>query len=95
MVDKCQLRVIVYDIADDRRRRKVASVLVDQAVRVQESVFEARLTNRQVDALLLSLRTLISTDDSVRVYVVADAVLKDCRNEGGPAISDGGRFWLM
>lgn len=95
MVDKCQLRVIVYDIADDRRRRKVASVLVDQAVRVQESVFEARLTNRQVEALLLSLRTLISTDDSVRVYVVADAVLKDCRNEGGPAISDGGRFWLM
>ncbi|UOF92507.1 CRISPR-associated endonuclease Cas2 [Fodinisporobacter ferrooxydans] len=61
--------VIVYDIADDRRRNHVVKALKDYAYRVQYSVFEAEL---KPDSLL-KLRRRISKlihlkEDSVIYY---------------------------
>lgn len=95
MSDRPLLRVIAYDISSDRRRRRVAEALEARAVRVQESVFEARLTRRQAEAIMAALRRHIAAGDSLRLYTVPDAALNDCRTEGGPAIADGARFWLL
>lgn len=95
MADRMQLRVVSYDIADDRRRRKIAAVLEERAARVQESVFEARLTDRGAAALMRELRALTAPGDSLRLYTVPDAALARCQTEGGPAVADGARYWLL
>ena len=95
MADKPQLRVVTYDIADNRRRRKVAELLEEKAVRVQESVFEARLTERQATTLMAALGKVAGKGDSIRLYTVPDPALSACRTDGGPAILDGARYWLL
>lgn len=68
--------VISYDIANDRRRTKVAHALEGNGTRVQYSVFEFNLTPHQLKQVQARLRKLIDPRvDRVRIYVVpADAV---------------------
>lgn len=94
MADRPALHVVVYDIADNKRRRKVAAVLEERAARVQESVFEVRLTTRAARVLMTELTALATPEDSVRIYAVPDAALTRCRTHGGPDIAGGGRYWL-
>lgn len=86
MSEKPILRVIAYDIASDQRRRRIAGILEERAVRVQDSVFEARLTHRQAERLMAKLERLTSKGDSLRLYTVPDAILPRCREIGGPLI---------
>jgi len=95
MSDRPYLRLIIYDIADNRRRRRVAGILEENAVRVQESAFEARLTTAQLARLRAMLEAAVTIDDSLRIYTVPDASLPRCHIHGGPQIADGARFWLM
>lgn len=95
MPDRPLLRVIVYDIADNRRRRKVAGALEEMAARVQESVFEARLSAAQLGRLRRRMTALTTMDDSVRFYTIPDAALPRCHVDGGPLIADGARYWLF
>ncbi|MEQ1688773.1 MAG: CRISPR-associated endonuclease Cas2 [Sphingopyxis sp.] len=89
------LYVIAYDIADDRRRRRIASLLEERAARVQESLFEQRLSNREAAQLFAALKALCHTDDSLRLYPVPDAALPRARTHGGPQIAGGGRYWIV
>jgi len=41
------MHVIVYDIADERRLRRVASLCEDYGIRVEKSVFECDLDDEQ------------------------------------------------
>ena len=67
-----RLWVIVYDIADDRRRRRLAAVLGRRAERVQESVFEAWLNGAELRALLAEVAAVIEpAADAVRAYPLA------------------------
>ena len=95
MPDRPHLRVITYDIADNRRRRKVVAILEDRAARVQESVFEARLTKAQLTRMEGRLRAVLTADDSLRIYTIPDAALPNCKVQGGPMLADGSRFWLI
>jgi CRISPR-associated protein Cas2 len=95
MSEKPILRVIAYDIASDRRRRRIAATLEERAVRVQDSVFETRLTHRQAERLMASLERLAAKGDSVRLYTVPDAVLPRCREVGGPLMAGAARYWLL
>ena len=95
MADRPMLRIIAYDIASDRRRRKVADTLEARAARVQESVFEARLTHRQAETLMSELRRLAGPGDSIRLYTVPDGLLPRCAEHGGPMVDGGGRYWLL
>src|SRR5580692_8100419 len=60
--------VVTYDIADDHRREDVATLLSGYGPRVQLSVFECDVRNRQEGAdLQAKLRTLIDpVEDQVR-----------------------------
>ncbi len=61
--------VISYDIPDDRRRAKLAKLLLDFGERVQYSVFEAVLDQKLFDKLLQRVNSVINDEeDSVRIY---------------------------
>lgn len=61
--------LVSYDITNQRRRRKVASMLENYGRRVQYSVFECLLAERQIAELLKRLGSLIDIrSDSIRLY---------------------------
>ncbi len=63
------LIVICYDIADDKRRRRVDKVLSGYGVRVQESVFEADLHEKHYLEVRRKLKKEIDeNEDNVRFY---------------------------
>ncbi len=63
------LIVVSYDLADDRRRTRLAHNLKDFGERVQYSVFECLLEPEQVDALRARIARLIDpAEDRVRIY---------------------------
>jgi CRISPR-associated protein Cas2 len=95
MAIKRQLYVIAYDIADNKRRRRVATILEAKAARVQESLFEQRMSAKQADALFERLKTYCTLDDSLRLYMVPDAAVSSSRTLGGPQIAGAGRYWLV
>jgi CRISPR-associated protein Cas2 len=64
------LFVISYDITNDRRCTKIARTLEGFGQRVQYSVFECDLTDRQYEVLRRKLlkRLAAQEGDSLRVY---------------------------
>ena len=64
-----QLRVISYDIVDDKKRAKAANILKDFGKRVQYSVFECRIKEEQLAELKKRLTKAIDLEeDSVLIY---------------------------
>jgi CRISPR-associated endonuclease Cas2 len=86
--------VFCYDIASARRRRKVAGRLEEEMARVQESVFEGRLTAGQAERLARELSRWLDDGDSLRVYAVPATALDQCRAFGGPRLPEAGAFYL-
>ncbi len=78
------LYLIAYDIAGDRRREDVATVLSGYGPRVQLSVFECGLrSRREATALRAKLRTLIdAVEDQVRIYPLGRKDGPWCRGPG-------------
>lgn len=77
------LVVVAYDIADDRRRNRVASELENFGQRVQYSVFECHLTQAQLKMLQGRLASLIvEAEDRVRYYTL-------CERDMGRILIDG------
>jgi CRISPR-associated protein Cas2 len=90
------LTVFSYDVAEDRRRRKVARVLEDAATRVQKSVFETRMTKARAEAVAQRVAALLGETDSLRVYVLgADGETRSrVYGNAAPFESDEG-YWLF
>ena len=95
MADRPMLRIIAYDIVSNRTRRRVAEALVEKAARVQDSVFEARLSHAQAERLMRRLERMIDKGDKLRLYTVPDAMLQRCREQGGPQMTGAARYWLV
>lgn len=67
-----RLWMMSYDISDDRRRRRTASVLHTQLERVQESVFAGWLTAMQARSLLASVKIELNMQqDQLRAWPLA------------------------
>ncbi len=63
--------LISYDIAADEIRLKVSKLLVNYGKRVQKSVFECNLEEKQYLWIKEKIDTLIDMDtDSVRYYIL-------------------------
>lgn len=95
MRDARLVRVFAYDIASDNRRARAARILEARTARVQESVFEARLTHREVTELLHALARVLLTEDRLRVYTVPDRALAECHALGGAPIAGLEDYWLL
>jgi CRISPR-associated protein Cas2 len=65
--------LVCYDIADDRRRERVANELLDYGTRVQESVFECMLETRLAEETVSRLRrTIEEVSDKVLVFTICE-----------------------
>ncbi len=95
MAETAMLTVFCYDVADDRDRRRVARVLEDRAVRVQDSVFEARLTERQAAALFEAVARELGAGDSLRAYAITAQGLRRSRATGGAPLPEDRDFFLL
>lgn len=74
-MEKKFIVLMIYDIVDNKRRNKMVKCLEAYGVRVQKSAFEALLTRRQYDKMLLeSSRLIDEAVDSLRVYVLDDII---------------------
>jgi CRISPR-associated protein Cas2 len=84
--------VLAYDIADDKRRAKIARLMESMGARVQGSVFEAYLNTAELDRLLKrAFRILDREEDSLRIYCLCEACRKKARVHGkGTATSRPG-----
>lgn len=61
--------VVVYDIPDHKRRKKVSDLLEGYGQRVQYSVFECILTKAKYDELRQRLKPRVKlSEDSIRFY---------------------------
>ena len=60
--------LVIYDIADNKRRTKLAKIMKSFGFRVQKSAFEARLAEIKYEKMISKLYALIEDDDSIRVY---------------------------
>jgi CRISPR-associated protein Cas2 len=89
------LMVYCYDVVSDRVRARVAAVLEETAVRVQKSVFEARLGRAQAETLFERAARLLDEGDSLRMYAVSRPGLERSRTEGGGPIAEDGDFWIV
>jgi CRISPR-associated protein Cas2 len=87
---RLDLYIFCYDIARGRVRRRVAARLTEEAVRVQRSVFEARMTASTADRLSRSCACELEQGDSLRVYAIAETGIRACRSYGStPPVSVG------
>ena len=64
---------VCYDIADDRRRERVAETLLDFGKRVQESVFQCLIDPSLAEKLEARLRAIIEEHtDKVHILSLCD-----------------------
>lgn len=81
--------LISYDIKDDKRRTKIAKVLVDIGDRVQYSVFECIIDEKRLAESIYKIKNLIlEKEDSVRVYSLCGDCVKKVRIYGTGRISE-------
>jgi len=89
--------VIACDIADDRRREDVATLLSGYGPRVQLSVFECDLrTRREAGALQGKLRDLTDpVEDQVRLYPVSERSTRQVTVIGARTMEERQEFWMI
>ena len=68
--------LLAYDLADDRRRAKIARLMESVGNRVQGSVFEAYLSAAELEQLIKkSSKIMLMKEDSLRIYFLCS----ECR----------------
>lgn len=66
--------IIAYDIADNKRRRRIAKTLESWGYRIQESVFQFRLETATLARVRSSLAVLISdAEDVIHIYPICSS----------------------
>ena len=63
--------------------------------RVQDSVFEARLSQEAAERLFMRVSALLEEGDLLRMYAIGAAGLERCRAHGGAPISGDGDYWIV
>lgn len=80
--------IIVYDIPDDQKRKKISDLLEGYGQRVQYSVFECVLNQSQYNELKTRLRKYINcAEDSLRFYPLSQHTFKQIETWGEPPVT--------
>jgi CRISPR-associated protein Cas2 len=89
--------VVTYDIADDRRREDVATLLSGYGPRVQLSVFECEFRTRgETGSVRGKLRDLIDPiEDQVRLYPLDERAARQVAVIGARTIEERQDFWII
>jgi CRISPR-associated protein Cas2 len=85
-MDKYMLWLVCYDVADDRRRLRLAKRIEQRCQRVQRSVFECPLDESVLDSQLERywLPLLNLEEDNLRVYPLDATAKRRTRVFGSP-----------
>ncbi|WP_434687038.1 CRISPR-associated endonuclease Cas2 [Pseudanabaena minima] len=82
------LYVVIYDISDDKRRRRVFNLLEGYGQRVQFSAFECALNDRKFEELRSRLIKVVKVnEDSVRFYPISKHTLGQVIVWGEPPLT--------
>ena len=95
MADRAMLTIYCYDITAAKVRTRVADLLEREAVWVQESVFETRLTAGAAERLYNRIVQILDEGDKLRMYAIGKAGYDRCRAHGGAPIAEDGDFWIV
>jgi CRISPR-associated protein Cas2 len=77
--------VVAYDVANDRRRARMRSVLREDGLPVQESVFACELDATDAKRMMREVRaTIRKRTDLVRFYTICAACRDLVENDMGP-----------
>jgi CRISPR-associated protein Cas2 len=69
--------VICYDIADDRRRDRLAALLLNYGKRVQESVFVANLDGELAERMTAEVQKVLDAEqDRVHIFHLCGACVE-------------------
>lgn len=93
-----RLWIITYDIADERRLRRVSKWLEQQAqaVRVQYSVFEVLADRYRLQLLRKQLAQWIDpAEDSVRYYPLCGSCIGRVRWQGMGNSAGAATYWVV
>jgi CRISPR-associated protein Cas2 len=81
--------VISYDVVDDRKRTRVSKVLINHGRRVQKSVFECLITEKQYLSLKEALEKIIDMEkDSVRYYTLCAGCIHNIQFSGWGTVTE-------
>lgn len=89
------LAVFCYDIVKDSVRARLAALLEEDAVRVQDSVFEGWMSEARVAVLASRAAALIGPDDSLRVYRLDGASARQVKAYGPTPAAEPGDYHLL
>lgn len=64
--------LVIYDIVDDRRRRKLVKFLMGYGFRIQKSAFEAVIKVSLYRKMLSEIGQYAAEEDNIRVYRIMD-----------------------
>jgi CRISPR-associated protein Cas2 len=80
---KNMLYLVAYDISSPKRLRYVAKACEDYGIRVEYSVFECDLSERDFNALWHRFLDIINLDeDAVLAYKICNKCVKDIKSLG-------------
>jgi len=60
--------VVAYDISDNKTRKKVETCLRNYGIRVNFSVFECTVKQKNIKKMKLELEELIDPGDDIKIY---------------------------
>lgn len=87
--------IVCYDIVRAATRRRVATVLEAGMVRVQQSVFEARMKPADARRLFAQVAAMGDDGDRFRLYGLNAAGVAMSATHGGVPLPEDGGFWLL
>ena len=88
--------LVVYDIVDNRKRYRLVETLKDYGFRVQKSVFECRLTEKQYREMRDKLEKIIDLKrDSLIIYPLSSVYLQERRVLGVKVISADRNYMIL
>ena len=88
--------VVCYDIADDRRRERIAAALLDYGPRVQESVFVANLDEELARKMIARIERLVDEGlDRVHIFELCAACSGKTKTMGTAEMVEDRRFYIV
>ena len=83
------LYVVTYDISCQKRRTKLANLLLAYGQRVQYSVFECQLKTQEFRELCVKVKKVVRLpEDSVRMYPLSGHTLEQVEILGGLPLTE-------
>lgn len=88
-----RLVLVIYDIINDKRRRKMVKCLESFGVRVQKSAFECLVDETLYKKMLNRLDKIISKEDLLRVYRLSSRCNIECW--GSVQLFENSDYWVL